>query len=94
MNSDNNSENNLEDKKKLLDEIKQIISKITRIECNKISDHASLRNDLMLDSLQAAQIVALLEEKYEIKIDEVEIFNVDTVIDVMEIIKEYSNNKL
>ena len=73
----------------LLNEIKKIISKITRIDIKKITNNASLRNDLFIDSLQASQIVFLIEEQYKIKIDEVEIFNVENVLDVVEVLKEY-----
>ena len=31
----------------------------------------------------------LIEEQYKIKIDEVEIFNVENVLDVVEVLKEY-----
>ena len=73
------------------DEIKIIIGKVIRNDPKKINDNQSLRNDLWIDSLQAIQIVALLEEKYSINIDEVEIFNVDTVCEVADLVLEYSN---
>jgi len=71
------------------EEIKTIISKVARIDKNLIEDNISLRNDLWIDSLQAIQIVAIVEEKYNIKIDGVEIFNVDNVIEIVELIEEY-----
>ncbi len=74
--------------------IKNIISKVSRIEANKITDHASLRDELYIDSLQATQIIVLIQDKYNIKIEEVEIFNVDNILDIVELIKEYRNNIL
>jgi acyl carrier protein len=74
----------------LKESIKDIISKVARIDKNLIKDDASLRKDLWIDSLQAIQIIALIENTYNIKIDEIEIFNVDNIMDVVNIIKEYS----
>lgn len=74
---------------KMKDDIRQIISKIARIESETISDITSFRDELWIDSLQAIQIIAKLEELYQVKIDEVEIFNVDTVDEVVDMLKEY-----
>ena len=71
--------------------IKEIISKVTRIDIKKITDHISLRDELFIDSLQATQIIHLIQDNYNIKIDEVEIFNVDNIIEIINLIKEYSN---
>ena len=83
-----------QDDNEIKETIKNIISKVSRIETNKISDHASLRDELYIDSLQATQIIVLIQDKYNIKIDEVEIFNVDNILDIVELIKEYRNNIL
>lgn len=72
-------------------DIKSIIAKIARIDPDGISDTDSLRHDLSIDSLQASQIIGMIDEKYGIEIDEVEIFNVDNVQDTLDIIKEYMN---
>jgi|WetSurMetagenome_2_1015567.scaffolds.fasta_scaffold476821_2 acyl carrier protein len=77
----------------LLTEIKLIISKVSRIDVEKITDTSSLRNDLSIDSLQASQIVAMINEKYKIEIEEVEIFNIDNVLETVEIVKEYLQRK-
>ena len=79
----------MNDDEKLKLELRQLISKVARIDPNIITDNSSLRKDLWIDSLQAIQIVALIEGKYNIKIDEVEIFNVETIIDIINLIKEY-----
>ena len=74
-------------------EVKEIIAKVARIDVTTINDESSLKDELYIDSLLAIQVTALLEEKYQIKIDEVEIFNVDNVKDVVELIKEYTECK-
>ena len=70
-------------------EIKNIISQVAGIDRNIITDSISLRNELWIDSLQAIQIGSLLQERLGIKIEEVEIFNVDNVNEIVELIEEY-----
>ncbi|MBN2545481.1 MAG: acyl carrier protein [Spirochaetes bacterium] len=70
-------------------EVIDIISTVTRIDKEKIKDNSSLRDDLFVDSLQAVQIVNLIQDKYNIKIDEIEIFNVDNLTDIVAIVNEY-----
>jgi acyl carrier protein len=70
-------------------DVKNIIGRIARIDPASITDTVSLRNDLCIDSLLAVQIIAMIEQKYGLSIDEVEIFNVDNVTEVVELIKEY-----
>ncbi|HPO50458.1 MAG TPA: acyl carrier protein [Spirochaetota bacterium] len=74
-------------------EIKDIISKIARMDRENIRDDSRLRDELFIDSLLAIQIAALIEKKYQIKLDETEIFNVDNVKDIVDLVKEYSENK-
>ena len=69
-------------------EVKEIIHKVTGIEKDKILDNTSIRNELYIDSLQAVQITSLIEEKFNVEIDEVEIFNVDIVKDIYQLILE------
>ena len=71
------------------DDVKKIISKVARIEYDQIDDTASLRKELLIDSIQGIQIIALIEEKYSIEIDDVEIFNVENLLEMVAMIKEY-----
>ena len=50
--------------KQLKEKIKEVISMVTKIDYNTLTDNISLRNDLTVDSLQATQIITLLEEEY------------------------------
>jgi acyl carrier protein len=71
--------------------IKNIISKVTRINVDEITDYASLRDELYIDSLQASQIIILIQDEFNIKIDEVEIFNIDNINEIIVLLKEYTN---
>jgi len=84
----NNSKKNREDIKNV---VKNAISKVGRIDIKLITDTNSLRNVLMIDSLQAIQISAMIEKEFNIKFDEIEILNVDNVEEVTDLIMEYTH---
>lgn len=79
-------------KDQMIKDVKKIICKVARIDESLVDETKSLRNDLWIDSLQAIQVVAMIEEKFNIKIDEVEIFNVDNISEITELILEYLDN--
>ena len=79
--------------KKIKIKVKDIISKVVRIDKNIIKDYVSLRNDLWIDSLQAVQIMAVIEKEFKIEIDGIEIFNVDNIFEVVKLVKEYLSEK-
>ena len=79
--------------KKMKIKVKDIISKLARIDNNVIKDYVSLRNDLWIDSLQAVQIMAVIEKEFKIEIDGIEIFNVDNIFEVVKLVKEYLSEK-
>lgn len=79
--------------KKIKIKVKDIISRVVRIDKNIIKDYVSLRNDLWIDSLQAVQIMAVIEKEFKIEIDGIEIFNVDNIFEVVKLVKEYLSEK-
>ncbi|MCP4651461.1 MAG: acyl carrier protein [PVC group bacterium] len=79
------SEQNYEN---LTETIKQIVARVTRMQVSKISDDTNLE-DLNFDSLAAAQVIALIEKKYNIEIDELQLFDVVTFKDAVELVKSY-----
>ena len=72
-----------------VNEIRNIICNVARLEEKQVRNTTSFRNELMIDSIQAMQIINLIEEKYKIKIEEVEIFNVDNIEEIVELLEEY-----
>lgn len=81
------------DEKEVISEIKKIISKVARINLSEIKENSSLRDEFLIDSLQAIQIASIIEEKFDIKFDEIEIFNVDSVKEINELVLEYINSQ-
>jgi acyl carrier protein len=74
---------------KTKDEVKKIISNILRISVHKIDDRTSLTKEIGVDSLQTLAIIASVKDKFNIEISENEIYNIDNVMDIVEIINEY-----
>lgn len=78
--------------KKLKEEVKQIISDITRVQISEITDMVDIRNGLGVDSLQAMEILVAIEQKYGIKIDEAKAFDIVTFADLIQLAKEYTKS--
>ncbi len=57
-------------------DIKTIVSKIARVNRSELKDDIKLRDDLGIDSLNAMEILAAIEVKYKITIDEAKAFDV------------------
>lgn len=74
---------------KMCDEVREIISKVSRVKKEKITDTVSLRFELMLNSMQAVHILSVIDDRFGVNIDPIEIFNVETVPEIVELILEY-----
>jgi len=71
------------------DSIKQSIARITGIPPSEISDSASYRDDLGLDSLSMLEIAVDAELCFEVKIPEERLPEIQTVADAVRIVAEY-----
>ena len=77
--------------KKKIDFEKEVInflSKIAKIPKKRIKLNSDIRNELGIDSMMAVELVASIEKKFKIDIDETAIFNIFTVKDVIKLIKK------
>ena len=75
--------------KKIRKDIKKVVAGIARMDVRKIKDDSSIRDDLGVDSLAAMEILASVEKRLGIVIDEAKAFNVVTVKDLIELIMSY-----
>ncbi len=69
--------------------LKQIVAKVAKVEISIICDESDLREDLDLDSLGATEIMAILEKKYEIEIDEAKALDLVVYKDLVDLVKNY-----
>lgn len=71
------------------EEVKEIMVDTLGCDETKISMEAVLADDLKIDSLDAVELVMVIEEKYGIKIPDEELSNMKTVADVVSAIEKY-----
>ena len=71
------------------EEVKEIMVDTLGCDETKISMEAVLADDLKIDSLDAVELVMVIEEKYGIKIPDEELSNMKTVADVVYSIEKY-----
>lgn len=67
-------------------DIKRLIADIARMDYKKVRENASIRDDLGVDSLAAMEILACIEKKLGIIIDEAKAFDVVTVKDLLDLV--------
>ncbi len=63
----------------LKNEVKQIVSRVSRIEVAELEDNVLIREELGIDSLMSMEILAACEKTLGIKIDESLFADVQTV---------------
>jgi acyl carrier protein len=74
------------DPESLKDQIRQIVSKISRIDPGELQDHVLIREELGIDSLMSMEIIARCEKLLGTKIDESGFFDVQTVGDFFDLL--------
>jgi acyl carrier protein len=67
-------------------DIRRLIADIARMDYKKVKENASIRDDLGVDSLAAMEILACIEKKLGIIIDEAKAFDVVTVKDLLNLV--------
>jgi acyl carrier protein len=81
-------------------EIKQIVSRISRIDLEELEEHVLIREELGIDSLRALEIIGTCEKHLKIKIDERLFADIKTVGDFLDLLigllksKEKEDNEL
>lgn len=78
---------------KIRKDVKKLVAQIARMDIKKVKESASIRDDLGIDSLAAMEILASIEKRLGIIIDEAKAFNVVTVGDLIDLITEYIKKK-
>ncbi|MBU4457899.1 MAG: acyl carrier protein [Candidatus Omnitrophica bacterium] len=79
--------------KKIREDIKKLVAEIARMDPKKVKESHDIRNDMGVDSLSAMEILASIEKKLDIVIDEAKAFNVITVKDLIDLVMHYLHKK-
>ena len=68
------------------DRIAGIVSRVSRIDVSELLDDVKIREELGVDSLMAMEIVASCEKELQIRIDEGQLYRLQTVGDFMNLV--------
>ena len=69
--------------------VKNSIARITSIDPGEISDHASYKDDLGLDSLTILEIAVDAEYQFQVKISDDDLGEIHTVDDTVRMVQRY-----
>ena len=72
----------------VFEKVKEIIVKELKVEADKVTLDAKLKEDLGADSLDAVEIVMDIEDEFDVEIDDSEAENVTTVGDLVKAIEQ------
>ena len=72
----------------VFEKVKNIIVKELKVDAEKVTLEASLKDDLGADSLDAVEIVMDIEDEFDIEIDDTKIDAVATVGDLVAYIEQ------
>lgn len=71
---------------KIRQTIKQIVSRISRIDAQEFEDDVIIREELGIDSLMAMEIIATCEKHLDIQLDEAIFTDIETVGDFLDLL--------
>lgn len=72
----------------IFEKIQEIIVKELKVDANKVTLDASLKDDLGADSLDAVEIVMDIEDEFGVEIDDTKAEAISTVGDLVSYIEE------
>jgi acyl carrier protein len=75
-------------------DIKQVVSKVSRIDVKELDDHLLIREELGIDSLMAMEILYTCERLLKLKIDEALVSNIQTVGDFLDLLVSIKRSKV
>ncbi|MBU0672025.1 MAG: acyl carrier protein [Candidatus Margulisbacteria bacterium] len=78
---------------KLAQEIKTLVSKVIKIPEDKIDANANLFAELGVDSLLGVEIIASLDKQYDLDVPEEKLKNINTLNDIIGLVKEFLSKK-
>jgi acyl carrier protein len=81
------------EKSKTRESVKKLIAEIARMDVDKVYEGDSIRDDLGIDSLMAMEMLAAIEKRLGLSIDEAKAFNVVTAKDLIDLVMSYSKKR-
>lgn len=81
------------DKTMVRSQVKKILAEIARVDLEEVNDDANIRDEFGVDSVSSMEILAAVETRLGITIDEARAFNVVTVKDLIDLVIYYLEAK-
>jgi len=78
---------------KIKKDIEKLITEIARMDSKKVKESDNIRDDLGVDSLMAMEILAAIEKRLGIVIDEAKAFDIVTVKDLIDLVTQCLKKK-
>jgi acyl carrier protein len=78
---------------KIREDVKKLVAQIARMNAKKVRENARIRDDLGIDSLAAMEILASIEKRLGVVIDEAKAFDVVTVKDLLDLVTQCLKKK-
>ena len=75
------------------EKIKEIVSEIVGVEASEIDPQASFMDDMGLDSLRALEILAAIENQFDITIEPERLRDMTTLENVIKLTEEHLRDK-
>jgi len=75
------------------EQIRAIISSISRIPSSELADEVNVREEVGIDSLMAMEIIAKCEKRFGILIDESRYAEIETIGDFLRLIESLVRSK-
>ncbi len=79
------------EKNKVQQKVKQVVSKVLKMEAAEIRDDANFIFDLGADSMQSLEMIAAFEEEFNIEMDQEKALEVQTIDGAVEFIAHQLN---
>jgi acyl carrier protein len=73
--------------------LRQIIAEVLGISSSEISNSSSFVDDLGMDSMDAVELVMILEEEFQIEISEEDAEKMETVQDAIDYLRAHSKGR-
>lgn len=70
------------------DTVKAVVSRVTKIPVSELGDEKLIRQELGVDSMQAIEILAILERELNIVVDPDRAFDVATMADLFRLVED------
>jgi len=75
----------------MLDRMKKVICEYADIKPEEITEQTNIRTDLGLNSLELVNMAVAIEDEFDVEIPDRDALGIETVADVIELIKKYSD---